>query len=299
MCKVSVIIPSYGIPDYLEKAINSVRNQTLLDWELIVVDDNNPKTTDRIRTEELLNKIVSIDKRIIYIKHDRNRNGAVARNTGFSVAKGKYIALLDSDDEYMPDRLMKCYKALESASYEVAGVYTGCEFRRSGKKYHIETNVKSGNFLKETLACTFRFCTGSNIFVRKSVVDELNGFDPTFLRHQDYEFLVRIFQKYNLLAIPEVLVIKNNEGFNVPNIEKAINIKKQYLNKFENVISNFIPEERNYIYQRHCVAIAEAAMRRNNFSLATIYYKKAQSYERLTLHDWVRRITYPVYNLFN
>jgi len=64
------------------------------------------------------------------------------------------------------------------------------------------------------------FGTGSNIFIRKSVVDELKGFDEAFLRHQDYEFLVRVFEKYTLEAIPEILVIKNNENLNLPDVNK-------------------------------------------------------------------------------
>ena len=188
MVTISVIIPTFGKPVFLEQSIKSVINQTFKDIELIIVDDNNPDTFARKETEELVNGFVNIDNRIKYIKHEHNKNGAVARNTGFAVAKGKYISLLDSDDEYMPDRLQKCFDIMENAADSIAGVYTGCEFRRGGKVYHVENNVKPGNFLVDTLACKFMFCTGSNIFVRKSVVDELNGFDGAFLRHQEYEF---------------------------------------------------------------------------------------------------------------
>lgn len=215
MIQVSVIIPTYGFPVFLEKSILSVLNQTLKNLELIIVDNNNPNTEERKATEKIVCKLQQNKARIKYIKHSSNKNGAVARNTGFAVAQGKYISLLDSDDEYMPNRLQKCYDVMEQMPSSVGGVYTGCEFRRSGKTYLKYTEVKDGNFLVDTLACKFMFCTGSNIFVRKSVVDELNGFDGEFLRHQDYEFLVRVFEKYSLKAIPEILVIKNNENFNL------------------------------------------------------------------------------------
>lgn len=299
MVKNSVIIPTYGNPVFLEKSINSVLNQSMNDLELIIVDDNNPNTEARSNTEYLVNKYLKNDNRVIYLKHDYNMNGAVARNTGFSVAKGKYISLLDSDDEYMPGRLQKFYDVMEHSDSKIAGVYSGCEFRRKGRKYHVEDSVPSGNFLAETLACTFMFCTGSNIFVRKSVVDELEGFDGSFLRHQDYEFLVRLFLKYDLIGLPEVLVIKNNEYFNRPNAENAIAIKRQYLDKFKTIIDNLSDKDRCFIYNRQAVSIAESAMAENKIRLANHYYKIASRYGSLNKRDWIRRISYPIYNLFN
>lgn len=297
MIKISVIIPTYGKPLFLEKAIQSVQRQSLPDFELIIVDDNNPDTEARSLTEVLVQKYMDIDNRIKYHKHEYNKNGAVARNTGFAVAQGKYISLLDSDDEYMSDRLRKCYDAMEKAPEAVAGVYTGCEFKRTGNTYYKYTGVKDGNFLVETLACKFMFCTGSNIFVRKSVVDELNGFDGAFLRHQDYEFLVRVFEKYSLKAIPELLVIKNNENFNLPNLEKQVAIKKQYLEKFKYIIDTLPQKDVIYIMHGNYINVAENAMAQNNFKVANEYYSKASQYRGLSAREWFRRIVYPIYNI--
>ena len=297
MTKISVIIPAYGKPLFLEKAIQSVQRQSLPDFELIIVDDNNPETEARTLTEELVQKYMDIDNRIKYLKHEKNKNGAVARNTGFAVAQGKYISLLDSDDEYMTDRLRKCYDAMEKAPESVAGVYTGCEFRCKCKAYNSYTGVTDGNFLVETLACKFMFCTGSNIFVRKSVVDELNGFDGAFLRHQDYEFLVRVFEKYLLIAIPELLVIKNNENFNLPNLEKQVAIKKQYLEKFKYIIDTLPQKDVNFIMHGNYINVAENAMAQNNFKVANEFYYKASLYGGLSAREWFRRLVFPIYNI--
>ena len=294
---VSVIIPTYGTPCFLKEAIQSVRAQTMSEWELIIVDDNDPDTEARQETERIVNLFLSQDSRIKYYKHDRNKNGSVARNTGFAAAKGDFIALLDSDDEYLPERLQRCCNIMNNATSAVAGVYTGCEFRRNGKVYNNYTSVKTGRFLKETLACKFMFCTGSNIFVRKTVVDELNGFDPAFLRQQDYEFLVRLFERYILIGLPDVLVVKNNENINLPNIDKLIAIRKQYLDKFQYIINSLPKQDLNYIYFWNCISIAEAAMAQNKIDLANDYYKKAKSFGRLSPRIWGRRIAFPVYNL--
>lgn len=299
MIKISVIIPSYGSPLFLEKAIKSVLLQTYKEWELIIVDDNNPETEARALTEELVTQYAELDDRIQYVKHEYNKNGAVARNTGFTIAKGEYISLLDSDDEYAPDRLRKCLGVLEHAPAAVGGVYTGCEFKRSGKTYCKYTDVKDGNFLVDTLACKFMFCTGSNIFVRKSVIEELNGFDGAFLRHQDYEFLVRMFEKYSLIAIPEILVIKNNENFNLPNLEKFDAIKKQYLHKFKYIIDGLPLRDINYIMHGNYINLAECAMAQNSIKIANLYYDKASQFGSLTIREWFRRIAFPIFNLKN
>lgn len=296
--EVSVIIPAYGHPSYLLNSINSVINQTYADWELIVVDDNNPSSKERCDTVEIMKKVTSSDERIKYVQHERNMNGSVARNTGLSIAKGKFVAFLDSDDEYMPDRLECCLDAILRESEKIAGVYTGCEFRRSGKTYYKSVDVSTGNHLVATLACTFGFYTGSNIFIRKSVIDELNGFDPGFVRHQDYEFLVRLFLKYDLKAIPKILVIKNNEGFNVPSLQNIIKTKRMYLNKYNSIINTLSPEDQRMIYQRHCVAIAEAAIRQRLFSEAKKYYMISKKYAPLSYEDWKRRLFLSVYYFF-
>lgn len=297
---ISIIIPTYGKPLYLEKAIKSVLRQKNIDLELIVVDDNNPETEARQNTEELVRKYCDADPRVVFLKHDHNKNGAAARNTGFAIAKGKYISLLDSDDEYMPNRLQKCVEAMEGATTDVAGVYTGCEFRRGGKVYHIEKTVPSGNFLKETLACTFKFCTGSNIFMRKSVVDELCGFDEAFIRHQDYEFLARVFERgYSLKAISEPLVIKNNENVNLPDVRKMIEVKQQYLEKFKDTISGLDARSQAYIYHMQCVLIAEAALRSGDRKISKEYYSRSEKYARLSIQEVARRIAFTAFNLLH
>jgi glycosyltransferase involved in cell wall biosynthesis len=296
MIKVSVIIPTFGVPIFLENAINSVLRQTLNDVELIIVDDNDPNTEARNLTEKIVNKYNNNEDKIKYLKHPKNLNGAAARNTGFAEARGKYISLLDSDDEYHIERLEKCFNKLEQCSKPIAGVYSGCEFRKKGKKYHVHKNVESGNFLVATLACTFMLSTGSNIFVRKSVVDELNGFDDQFLRHQDYEFLVRLFKEYSLEAIPEVLVIKNNENFNLPDVHKMIHIKVQFLQKFKSIINRLIASDQNYIYKNNYVYIAEQALKTKQISIANNYYAKAKEYGALTLKNRYRKMIFTILN---
>lgn len=285
---VTVIIPTFGNPIFLYKAIQSVISQTIDNWELIVVDDNNANTEARILTEKLMSKFS--DNRIKYIQHPHNMNGAAARNTALRAAKGEYISFLDSDDEYMPNRLEECVKAIKDTGRDVAGVYTGCEFRRGGKTYLKYKDVKSGKFLVETLACRFMFCTGSNIFVKRDVIEELSGFDESFLRHQDYEFLVRLFEKYSLIALPEILVVKNNENFNLPDISKMEAVKKQYLEKFSDIIERLTDNNRAYVFYANYISLAELSLHQHNIKSASTFYRLATDSHPMMIKDKIRKI---------
>lgn len=289
MPKVSVVIPTYGDPKYLGNAISSVIQQTYSDLEIIIVDDNDPSSPNRKSTENIVDQFSLKDTRIIYLQHSKNLNGAAARNTGIRASSGEYISFLDSDDEYKPTRLEKCIKVLSNAPERYCGVYSGCEFRRGNRVYSRIKKVPSGNFLVQTLAGTFMFCTGSNIFMKRSIICQLSGFDSSFLRHQDYEFLVRYFELYSLIGIDEILVIKNNDNINRPSVEKMIAIKSQYFEKYKAIIDKLSHDEQNYIYRSHYISIAEQALSENKTFLSKTYYQKTTNLSKLTIKESIRR----------
>lgn len=97
---VSVITPIYNSEKFLEAAILSVQNQTYSNWELILVDDASTDASEKIARE-----FYSEDSRITYEKFPENRGPAASRNRAIEMAKGEYIAFLDSDDFWAPDKL--------------------------------------------------------------------------------------------------------------------------------------------------------------------------------------------------
>lgn len=127
--KVSVIIPIYNVESYVEECINSVRNQSLTDIEIICVND---KGTDD--SWEIVKRMAKEDSRIILIENDCNRGLSYTRNHGLGAAKGEYIYFLDSDDYIVPDCLMKLYQNavqenLEIQIFEAEFVYESEELR--------------------------------------------------------------------------------------------------------------------------------------------------------------------------
>lgn len=130
---VSVIIPTYNRAHLVGRAIQSVLNQTYKDFELIIVDDGS---TDN--TEDIIKKYQKKDERIKYIRRKKNKGGSVARNTGINAAIGEYIAFLDSDDEWLTEKLERQMKVFKSTSSEVGVVYSGF-FRINDRRNEIES----------------------------------------------------------------------------------------------------------------------------------------------------------------
>jgi len=111
---ISVIIPIYGTEKYLDKCLNSVRNQTLKDIEIICVDDCSPDDSYLI-----VERHAAVDSRISLIRHDKNLGLGGARNTAINVAKSDYVASVDSDDYIEPTMMNELWEATDNGSIDI------------------------------------------------------------------------------------------------------------------------------------------------------------------------------------
>src|SRR5262245_40778764 len=208
---VSVIIPTYNRAGFLESAITSALAQTLQDFEIIIVDDASQDDT-----EKMLGQFQ--DSRITLVRHKTNQGIAAARNTGVVNAKGKYIAFLDDDDEWLPDKNERQFKLLERSPRSVGGVYTGWVGvdAASGKiLYQLSPRERGKIFdailLKGTLAPT------SSIFLRKECFEKAGLFDLDFEYGEDFEMWLRIARVFEFDYIEEPLV-----RYSVPQKERSL-----------------------------------------------------------------------------
>ena len=205
MIKVSVIIPTYKRSIDIERAVDSVLNQSLDSFEVIVVDDNGIDTIEGENTASVMSKYKD-DMRVIYIRHEINKNGSAARNTGIRVAQGKYISFLDDDDSYMPNRLEKMYNKLESLDDSWGACYTAYVKNLPNGTQQFSKENSEGNVFKQALMRSLYIGTGSNLFFRRNVIDDIGLFDEQFKRNQDLEYLVRVLSKYKMAYVNEVLM---------------------------------------------------------------------------------------------
>lgn len=285
---VSVVIPTFGGNRSIESAIDSVLDQNYTNFEVIVVDDNNPGSDERKTTESIMEKYRHNEK-VIYIKHEKNKNGAAARNTAVAHSHGKYIAFLDDDDKFLPKKLQRQVEYLENHP-EHGAVYCWRLQRAS-----VVSSVLEGDLSEEILDLSFTPYT-SAIMIRASCFNALHGFDETFRRHQDFEFLLRFFEKYTIGVVKEPLVeIIGNEVNNQPQGKKLLALKKQYLSTFLKKIEEIdvrSPGFKKYVWAVHYAAAgAKLTVKGHFFLLVQMYiqdgYKGGLLFWKLyTNHIW-------------
>ena len=243
---VSVIIPTYSRPDNIVRAIDSVLAQTYKNIEIIVVDDNGVGTPYQIETEKILADYI-VQNQITYLKHEVNKNGSAARNTGFCASHGEYVNFLDDDDVFLPQKIEKQVKRLlNSNDYDACY----CHTKIYGKRRNILWQPKEeGNLVLLVLTCKSNFNTSSVLFSRSSLID-IEGWDERFSRHQDWELFVRFFQHHKIClpSPPEILL----EKYYMPNVIsknplKAIDYRVFYLKEMEQYVEN--TGRKNYIYK--------------------------------------------------
>ncbi|MGD9677342.1 MAG: glycosyltransferase family 2 protein [Vulcanibacillus sp.] len=244
---VSVIIPTYKRADTLPRAIKSVLNQKYSNIEIVVVDDNSPDSVDRRLTEKAMEQFLEYSK-VNYIKHEKNKNGSAARNTGFRNSNGDFIMFLDDDDEFINDKITSQVAKLESIDNSWGACYTNYVRKKDGKIVVYGAEKKEGTLFKEELMRNLFIHAGSNLMVRRSVVQEVNGFDESFQRNQDVEFLTRVLMKYKLAYVDGVgLIVHVHE--NKIGKEKFEEITVDYLNKFSSFINKLENEDKDMIYK--------------------------------------------------
>jgi len=239
---ISIIITSYGEPYGLKRAIESLLHQSYQDIEIIVVDDNDPDTVHRKKTEKMM--AFFTDNRVTYLKHEKNKNGAAARNTGIRAAKGEYICFLDSDDFYFTDRFSNTIEYFQNHK-DHDGVCCGVllisnTIPKELHKIKINGNVYESMLNDEKLMF---LGTGSNIFLRKRVLDEVKGFDECFQRFQDVEFMLRVAKKFRIGIIDSVDIVKVNSGLHSISFKKLSVATKLLIDKFRDEIES-LPEEK-------------------------------------------------------
>jgi hypothetical protein len=195
---VTVVTPVYNRAKFIGKAIESVQRQTIPDWEYVIVD--NGSTDD---TREVVRDYTARDSRVRLIEYDRNVISE-SLNVGVRNAHSKYIAQLDSDDEYLPHTLQKMTEALEANKHWGLAIS------------YYELMDEQGNTLPEFGIVKHERYNRNNILRRdgagalrcwhKSVIEEFGGFDEKELGHygEDYDLVLKCGEKYEVGRVHEV-----------------------------------------------------------------------------------------------
>ncbi|MEX0269956.1 glycosyltransferase family 2 protein [Leptolyngbyaceae cyanobacterium UHCC 1019] len=190
--KVSVIVPAYNVRSYIEAALNSLKMQSFQDFEVLIVDDGS--TDD---TAELVKPFCQNDYRFQLLQ---KQNGGLssARNYGIQHSRADYIALLDSDDAYAPDKLANHVAKLDQSPH-VGVVYSASQIMRDDG--HLVLIYLSGKPIYAdpllALLCKNFIGHGSNAVLRRCLFDEMGYFDETLRSSEDIDFWLRIAATQN------------------------------------------------------------------------------------------------------
>lgn len=200
MPQVSVIILTRNRPQFLVKAIQSVLNQTFTDFEVIIVDDAS--------TDETLKVIQSFqDRRIIAIRHEVNKGESGSRNAGVKMAKGEFIAFLDDDDEWLPQKLELQVAMFQKGNEKLGGVYTGFyKWDITKEKIIGEFLPKRRGDIADDMFVRNWVGTPSTVVVKKKCLQDVGVFDESLVYGPDWDMWIRIAQKYEFDCIMAPLV---------------------------------------------------------------------------------------------
>ncbi|WP_435159749.1 glycosyltransferase family 2 protein [Haladaptatus sp. DFWS20] len=216
---VSVIVPTYNRAHSLPRTVESVLSQTLEDLELIIVDDaSDDDTADVVASYD--------DDRIRFFEHEENQGASAARNTGIEHAEGDYMAFLDSDDVWLPTKLEKQVLTLELRSDDWVAAYCKAETvhldgqnpivkwatQLISRRNKTEGAEGGKELIGPILSDSLHTSAGSTLLVTSDVARKIDGFDESFDRFQDPEFLIRVLKHGKLACVDETLLLRYETG---------------------------------------------------------------------------------------
>lgn len=245
---VSVIIPTYKRTKTLESAIDSIAKQTYKNLEIIVVDDNGTESEYRKSVEEIM-KQYEDNPQVNYVKNEKNMGGAVARNVGIQVARGEYLAFLDDDDAYYPEKIEKQIAVFQnSEDPKLALVYCYVEqLDESGKVNYVLKNQLRGNCLYEAM-CIDCLAPTSLWLVKKSAIVDVGMFSVVPSKQDATLILKLLAQGYTVDFVPEVLCSYANFaiGEKITNYgTRSINGELLYREACRGTFERLTPKQQN------------------------------------------------------
>jgi len=196
---VTVVITTCNRPcEMVLRAVKSVQNQTYTNWELFVIDDTPSQYIDE--RNQIQQMIVALnDSRISYVQNQENMGACYSRNVGLSKANGEFIAYLDDDDEWFPEKISEQLKIFKESEDAVALVYCGSVVvnDNSGKYININTTYLKGDVFYPLLETNFIGSTSIPL-IRTDVLKKIGGFDEQMPASQDVDVWLRIAKQYEV-----------------------------------------------------------------------------------------------------
>lgn len=225
--EISVVIPSYNRSDILPRAIVSVLAQSYEVLEILVVDDGS--------TEDIASVVARFaDPRIRLIRHSNNLGPAAARNSGIKAAKGRLIAFLDSDDEWLSDKLATQIEYLKGSPPIYRTAVCGFVLREKNTEGRREVCLDQNYDVAKEIVSGCHVSPGSTLLAHRDRFDTVGFFDEDLRRFEDWDWLIRLSESERLLAVPKPLAIVHvRHRIAHPAVSEALSfLDNKYRNRF-------------------------------------------------------------------
>lgn len=196
--KISVIIPTYNRANHLQQALHSVIRQTAQPDEIIIVDDGSNDNTKTI--------VNDFPSNVKYL-YQNNNGVSSARNSGIKQATGDFIAFLDSDDQWLPEKLEKQIAALHK-NPDIYICHTEEIWIRNGIRVNqMKKHAKKGGWIFDH-CLPLCVISPSSVIINRSVFEQVGLFDETLPACEDYDLWLRICANHQVLFLNEPLIMK-------------------------------------------------------------------------------------------
>lgn len=203
MSLVSVIIPTFNRANLILRALDSVLSQSFRDFDIRIIDDGGSDDTESLVHQ----RAAEFSDVEIHYKHTPNRGVAAARNFGIGISSGRWIALLDSDDEWLPDKLEKQLAFLRK-NPEISLIHSGEMWIRNGVRVNAPKSYQKygGDVFEKSLPVCM--IGPSTAMFSRDLFESVGGFDENFPVCEDYDFWLRATSLYETGFIDEPLTVK-------------------------------------------------------------------------------------------
>jgi len=261
---VSIIIPCFNSEKTITDAVNSILAQTYSNYEIIIVDD---ASTDK--TQEICLKLSGENNKIKYFRLEVNSGGpSYPSNFGVSKSNGDYVAFLDHDDEWLPEKLKKQISFLVENNFDMASCYI---LSFGNGKEQILKIIQKPPYLGEILQRNF-LTSLSTIVIKKDIFEKIGGFDTVLKGPQDWDFYINFFTKgFNFGYIKEVLAKHINLKNSLSSTTSFDRFEKDRLYMFNKYVNFYKKDNKVFSNYLRSVGIQYLSLNRKNEALKMMY----------------------------
>jgi len=269
----SVIIPTFNRKVSVEVALRSILEQSFKKFELIIIDDGSTdQTKEMIKTYK--------DRRIYYL-YQENHGVAHARNRGLEQARGQFVAFLDSDDRWVPQKLERVFEYIQEYP-DIKVFHTEEKWYKAGKIHNPKKKHQKPTGFVYTEAIRLCSISISTAAIHRDVFSSIGNFDEELLACEDYDFWLRATHKYEIKLIEEYLTLK--DGGRPDQLSAQWGLDRYRIKALAKMLDSGRLNDKEYeatrqeLIKRADVFI-NGAQKRGRLSEANLYKKLIQQYE--------------------